>query len=92
MVLFDVKKVFLFLFSSKSHVGLFNQISKRYELDFRERGRASGLRIQPSVKNFQLVMEVCNGFFFSQSYFLKFYLESTFFIFQQKLLLKNKQS
>eukprot|EP00268_Persea_americana_P012508 TRINITY_DN15297_c0_g2_i3.p1 TRINITY_DN15297_c0_g2~~TRINITY_DN15297_c0_g2_i3.p1 ORF type:complete len:368 (-),score=80.49 TRINITY_DN15297_c0_g2_i3:371-1474(-) len=33
------------------------QISKRYELDFRERGRASGLRIQPSVKNFQLVME-----------------------------------
>lgn len=58
MVLFDVKKVFLFLFSSKSHVGLFNQISKRYELDFRERGRASGLRIQPSVKNFQLVMEV----------------------------------
>ncbi|KAJ8641180.1 hypothetical protein MRB53_017874 [Persea americana] len=42
------------LFSKVPH---YNNISKRYELDFRERGRASGLRIQPSVKNFQLVME-----------------------------------
>ncbi|RWR82589.1 tubby-like protein 8 [Cinnamomum micranthum f. kanehirae] len=42
------------LFSKVPH---YNNISKRYELDFRERGKASGLRIQPSVKNFQLVME-----------------------------------
>lgn len=33
------------------------QISKQYELDFRERGRA-GLRIKSSVKNFQLTLEV----------------------------------
>lgn len=35
------------------------QISRRYELDFRERGRAA-LRIQSSVKNFQMTMEVGN--------------------------------
>ncbi|KAL8153124.1 hypothetical protein V2J09_010884 [Rumex salicifolius] len=32
------------------------QVSKQYELDFRERSRA-GFRIQTSVKNFQLTME-----------------------------------
>ncbi|XP_042504197.1 tubby-like protein 8 [Macadamia integrifolia] len=41
------------LFSRVPH---YNNISRRYELDFRERGRA-GLRIQSSVKNFQLTME-----------------------------------
>ncbi|GAB4850573.1 hypothetical protein Ancab_029882 [Ancistrocladus abbreviatus] len=34
----------------------YNKISKQYELDFRERGRA-GVRVQTSVKNFQLIME-----------------------------------
>ncbi|KAJ6702360.1 TUBBY-LIKE PROTEIN 8 [Salix koriyanagi] len=34
----------------------YNNMSKQYELDFRDRGRA-GLRIQSSVKNFQLTME-----------------------------------
>lgn len=33
------------------------QISKQNELDYRDRGRA-GLRIQSSVKNFQLTLEV----------------------------------
>lgn len=33
------------------------QDKKRYELDFRERGRL-GLRIRTSVNNFQLTMEV----------------------------------
>ncbi|XP_011623909.1 tubby-like protein 4 [Amborella trichopoda] len=47
--------------SSRAHqlvskVPRYNKNSKRYELDFRERGRA-GLKIQPSVKNFQLTME-----------------------------------
>ncbi|XP_010268475.1 PREDICTED: tubby-like protein 8 [Nelumbo nucifera] len=41
------------LFSRVPH---YNSISKRYELDFRERGR-TGLKIQSSVKNFQLTME-----------------------------------
>ncbi|KAF8400469.1 hypothetical protein HHK36_013767 [Tetracentron sinense] len=41
------------LFSRVPH---YNNITKRYELDFRERGR-TGLRIQSSVKNFQLTME-----------------------------------
>ncbi|PRQ50351.1 putative transcription factor TUBBY family [Rosa chinensis] len=39
-----------------SRVPLYNKISKQYELDFRDRGRA-GLRIQSSVKNFQLTLE-----------------------------------
>ncbi|KAK4735752.1 hypothetical protein R3W88_010013 [Solanum pinnatisectum] len=34
----------------------YNKVSRQYELDFRDRGRA-GLRIQSSVKNFQLTME-----------------------------------
>ncbi|CAH9075782.1 unnamed protein product [Cuscuta epithymum] len=34
----------------------FNKISKQYELDFRDRERP-GLRIQSSVKNFQLMLE-----------------------------------
>lgn len=34
------------------------QISKQYELDFRDKGKA-GLKIQRSVKNFQLTLEVC---------------------------------
>ncbi|KAJ8774244.1 hypothetical protein K2173_009675 [Erythroxylum novogranatense] len=34
----------------------YNRISRQYELDFRDRGRA-GLRIQRSVKNFQLTLE-----------------------------------
>lgn len=33
------------------------QISKQYELDYRDRGRG-GLKIQSSVKNFQLTLEV----------------------------------
>ncbi|KAF5208263.1 king tubby, partial [Thalictrum thalictroides] len=41
------------LFSRVPH---FNNISRQYELDFRERGRG-GLRIQSSVKNFQLTVE-----------------------------------
>ncbi|KAJ8452159.1 hypothetical protein Cgig2_016740 [Carnegiea gigantea] len=39
-----------------SRVPKYNKISKQYELDFREKVR-SGLRIQRSVKNFQLTME-----------------------------------
>nr|XP_004305468.2 PREDICTED: tubby-like protein 8 [Fragaria vesca subsp. vesca] len=39
-----------------SRVPAYNKISKQYELDFRDRGRA-GLRIQSSVKNFQLTLE-----------------------------------
>ncbi|PHU24179.1 Tubby-like protein 8 [Capsicum chinense] len=41
------------LFSKIPH---YNKVSRQYELDFRDRGRA-GLRIQSSVKNFQLTME-----------------------------------
>ncbi|CAN6700656.1 unnamed protein product [Malus baccata var. baccata] len=41
------------LFSRVPH---YNKISKQYELDFRDRGRA-GLRIRSSVKNFQLTLE-----------------------------------
>uniref|UniRef100_A0A9I9DTE0 Tubby C-terminal domain-containing protein n=1 Tax=Cucumis melo TaxID=3656 RepID=A0A9I9DTE0_CUCME len=41
-----------------SKVPQYNKISKQYELDFRDRGRAvSGLMIQTSVKNFQLTLE-----------------------------------
>ncbi|KAL2533971.1 Tubby-like protein 8 [Abeliophyllum distichum] len=39
-----------------SRVPQYNKISKQYELDFRDRGRA-GLKIQSSVKNFQLTLE-----------------------------------
>nr|KYP50426.1 Tubby-like protein 8 [Cajanus cajan] len=39
-----------------SKVPLYNKISKQYELDFRDKGKA-GLRIQRSVKNFQLTLE-----------------------------------
>ncbi|OWM81888.1 hypothetical protein CDL15_Pgr007926 [Punica granatum] len=39
-----------------SRVPNYNKVSKQYELDFRDRGRA-GLRIQRSVKNFQLKLE-----------------------------------
>ncbi|XP_038993366.1 LOW QUALITY PROTEIN: tubby-like protein 8 [Hibiscus syriacus] len=35
----------------------YNNMLNQYELDFRERGRAAGLRIQSSVKNFQLTLE-----------------------------------
>ncbi|XP_022153485.1 tubby-like protein 8 [Momordica charantia] len=36
----------------------YNKISKQYELDFKDRGRAvSGLMIKTSVKNFQLTLE-----------------------------------
>ncbi|XP_028096692.1 tubby-like protein 8 isoform X2 [Camellia sinensis] len=41
------------LFSRIPH---YNNISKQYELDFRDRTRA-GLRVQSSVKNFQLILE-----------------------------------
>ncbi|MFS7971264.1 putative transcription factor TUBBY family [Helianthus anomalus] len=41
------------LFSKVPH---YNNITKQYELDFRNRGKA-GLKIQSSVKNFQLTME-----------------------------------
>ncbi|GAB2220021.1 hypothetical protein Drorol1_Dr00007662 [Drosera rotundifolia] len=40
----------------RSRVPQYNKITKQYELDFRERGKG-GLRIQSSVKNFQLVEE-----------------------------------
>ncbi|XP_042000993.1 tubby-like protein 8 isoform X2 [Salvia splendens] len=39
-----------------SKVPVYNKFTKQYELDFRDRGRA-GLKIQSSVKNFQLTME-----------------------------------
>ncbi|KAK2976599.1 hypothetical protein RJ640_021401 [Escallonia rubra] len=42
------------LFSKVPH---YNNISKQYELDFRERGRTAGHKIQSSVKNFQLTLE-----------------------------------
>ncbi|KAF7843173.1 tubby-like protein 8 [Senna tora] len=38
-----------------SRVPLYNKISKQFELDFRDKGRAE-LRIQRSVKNFQLTL------------------------------------
>ncbi|TKY47996.1 Tubby protein 8 [Spatholobus suberectus] len=38
-----------------SRVPLYNKISKQYELDFRDKAKA-GLRIQRSVKNFQLTL------------------------------------
>ncbi|QCE08809.1 tubby-like protein 8 [Vigna unguiculata] len=41
------------LFSKAPH---YNKISKQYELDFRDKGKA-GLKIQRSVKNFQLTLE-----------------------------------
>ncbi|GLU21948.1 hypothetical protein SLE2022_380520 [Rubroshorea leprosula] len=41
------------LFSKVPH---YNNISKQYELDYRDKGRI-GLRIQSSVKNFQLTLE-----------------------------------
>ncbi|KAM6571196.1 hypothetical protein CsatA_015276 [Cannabis sativa] len=39
-----------------SKVPQYNKISRQYELDYRDRGRA-GLKIQSSVKNFQLTLE-----------------------------------
>ncbi|XP_027344217.1 tubby-like protein 8 [Abrus precatorius] len=39
-----------------SRVPLYNRISKQYELNFRDKGKA-GLKIQRSVKNFQLTLE-----------------------------------
>ncbi|GAV91701.1 Tub domain-containing protein [Cephalotus follicularis] len=39
-----------------SRIPQYNNMSKQFELDFRDRGRA-GLRIQSSVKNFQLTQE-----------------------------------
>ncbi|XVE89211.1 hypothetical protein DITRI_Ditri19aG0132200 [Diplodiscus trichospermus] len=39
-----------------SRIPRYNNMSKQYELDFRDRGRA-GLRIQSSAKNFQLTLE-----------------------------------
>lgn len=38
-----------------SRIPHYNKISKQHELDFRDRGR-TGLRIQSSVKNFQLTL------------------------------------
>ncbi|KAK8584688.1 hypothetical protein V6N13_138640 [Hibiscus sabdariffa] len=40
-----------------SRIPRYNKVLNQYELDFRERGRAAGLRIQRSVKNFQLTLE-----------------------------------
>ncbi|KAK7262022.1 hypothetical protein RIF29_28350 [Crotalaria pallida] len=39
-----------------SRAPLYNKISKQFELDFRDKGRA-GLKIQTSIKNFQLTLE-----------------------------------
>jgi len=33
-------------------------MTKRYELDFRERARRMGYKVQTSVKNFQMTLEV----------------------------------
>ncbi|KAJ3679201.1 hypothetical protein LUZ60_017212 [Juncus effusus] len=40
-----------------SRVPFYNSVTKRYELDFRERAGKTGHRVQTSVKNFQLTME-----------------------------------
>ncbi|XP_073135944.1 tubby-like protein 8 [Henckelia pumila] len=41
-----------------SKVPRYNKISKQYELDFRDRGgKAAGLKIRSSMKNFQLTLE-----------------------------------
>lgn len=50
-------KPYVFFMLIFNFLWLFIQISKQYELDFRERGRAE-VRIQRSVKNFQLTMGV----------------------------------
>ncbi|XP_073056339.1 tubby-like protein 8 [Primulina eburnea] len=42
------------LFSKVPH---YNKTSKQYELDFRDRGGRAGLKIQSSMKNFQLTLE-----------------------------------
>ena len=34
------------------------QMTKRYELDFRERAGRMGYKVQTSVKNFQMTLEV----------------------------------
>ncbi|KAJ1428460.1 Tubby-like, C-terminal [Sesbania bispinosa] len=39
-----------------SRIPLYNKISKQFELDYRDKGR-TGLRVQRSVKNFQLTLE-----------------------------------
>ncbi|KAK7245402.1 hypothetical protein RIF29_40244 [Crotalaria pallida] len=39
-----------------SRAPLYNKISKQFELDFRDKGRAE-LKIQTSIKNFQLTLE-----------------------------------
>jgi tubby-related protein 1 len=36
----------------------YNNMTKRYELDFRERAGRMGYKVQPSVKNFQMTLEV----------------------------------
>ncbi|XP_038977131.1 tubby-like protein 4 [Phoenix dactylifera] len=40
-----------------SRVPYYNNVTRRYELDFRERAGRTGPRIQASAKNFQLIME-----------------------------------
>ncbi|XP_073001784.1 tubby-like protein 4 [Typha latifolia] len=40
-----------------SRVPYYNHVTKRYELDFRERAGRAGHKVQTSVKNFQLTME-----------------------------------
>ncbi|KZV44181.1 tubby-like protein 8 [Dorcoceras hygrometricum] len=40
-----------------SRVPRYNKISKQYELDFRDRGGRAGVKLQSSVKNFQLTLE-----------------------------------
>ena len=37
-------------------------MTKRYELDFRERAGRMGYKVQTSVKNFQMTLEVCVSF------------------------------
>ncbi|XP_078163635.1 tubby like protein 8 isoform X2 [Carex rostrata] len=40
-----------------SRVPFYNSVTKRYELDYRERSGRTGQRVQTSVKNFQMTME-----------------------------------
>nr|GMD68854.1 phospholipase D delta-like [Ipomoea batatas] len=52
-------------FNGGTLYSLYTYISKQYELDFRDRGRPD-LKIQSSVKNFQLIMELNDEFIISQ--------------------------
>uniref|UniRef100_A0A804PF53 Tubby C-terminal domain-containing protein n=1 Tax=Zea mays TaxID=4577 RepID=A0A804PF53_MAIZE len=50
-----------------SRAPFYNHMTKRYELDFRERAGRMGYKVQTSVKNFQMTLEVA-AFHFCGSY------------------------